>query len=116
QAPLAIISLSTILFGIFFIRTKKIRYIFFSAFFASLGSSIHLQGAELGIVPIIALILSFPFSWTAVPILFIGFIIPWLPVVVVDSQNHFANSRNMLNYFLHDQYKVSLDVLGRNWK
>lgn len=115
QTPQAIFSLMSILLAIRFLRTKKLKYIFWLAFCISFAASVHLQGAAL-----ISLLL-FTFVLHGLPNLqmfvlaFFGLALPWLPVLIVDIQNDFYNVKNMIQYYLHDQYKISLDVLGRRW-
>lgn len=115
QSPLAWFSLLAIWCSIRYLRTKKRRYLFFLSFFVSSAASIHLQGSPLLILVIVT------FLFAGMPriidyfILACGLFLPWLPVMIVDLQNNFYNSRSMMQYYFHDQYRTSLDVLGRRW-
>jgi hypothetical protein len=53
---------------------------------------------------------------TGVLSLILGVILPILPVLLFDMRHGFVNSKNMIQYILVDQQKISLDVLGRRWK
>lgn len=115
QSPLAWFSLLAIWCSIRYLRTKKWRYLFLLSFFVSSAASIHLQGTPLIMLVIVTFVFAgFP-RLIDFFILASGLLLPWLPVLLVDLQNNFYNSKNMLQYYLHDQYKTSLDVLGRRW-
>lgn len=45
----------------------------------------------------------------------IGLFIPFIPLIVFDFISNHFESRNMLQYYLHDQYKTSFEALGRRW-
>lgn len=115
QGPEAIVALAAIWSAISYIREKKPLYLFLLGFFVSLGISIHLQAVALG-----TLIL-FTILFTGVPelrffaALILGLLIPFVPILIFDAQNDFVNSGNMLRYFLHDQYKIPFEALGRRW-
>ena len=115
QSPLAIFSLFSIWSAVRFIRTKKSRYIFLLGLSVSTAASIHLQGAALIALVFFTLIFSGRPRLLNLALLMLGLFIPWVPVLIVDMQNNFYNSKNMVSYYLHDQYKISLDVLGRRW-
>ncbi len=115
QSPQAFMALLSIWLAMLFMKTKNTLFLFLLALCISAAASIHLQGAAL-----IAL-LFFTFVFSGVPkvkhiiVIIIGLFIPWIPVLLVDLQNNFFNTRNMLQYYSHDQYAISLDVLGRRW-
>lgn len=115
QSPEAFFSLLALLFSVLFIRTKKRKYLFCLALFVSTAASIHLQGAALIVLVVITFVFAgLPRKYDVLVVL-LGLFIPWMPVMIVDIQNHFYNSKNMLNYYFHEQYKISLEVLGRRW-
>jgi len=116
QAPLAIISLFGLWSMIKFVRKRNINYIFLLGFFVSLAANIHLQGVGLIFLPLFTLLfVGLPARKKELIYLFIGLILPWLPVFISELNHNFFNFTNMFNYYLHDQYKISLDVLGRRW-
>jgi len=115
QSPQAIFSLLAIWFSIKFIRTKKIKYIFLLSLSVGTAASIHLQGAALIFLLFFTLIFSGIPRLSTLLLAAFGLFIPWIPVFIADSQNNFSNTRNMLYYYMHDQYRISLDVLGRRW-
>lgn len=115
QTPLAIISLFAIWTMIKYVKAKKIKYLFLLAFLVSLAAAIHLQGVLLFLLPFSLLLFSGKPSIKNIGTLLIGLSIPLIPLLVFDAQNNFINSRNMVQYYLYDQYEISLDVLGRRW-
>lgn len=115
QTPLALTSLLVVWMMIRFVKTKKNRYLFLLGLFVSLAASIHLQGVSLIALPVLALLLTKMVTPEALLCLTVGLILPWLPSLWADCQNNFSNIKNMIYYFLYDQYRISLDVLGRRW-
>jgi hypothetical protein len=115
QTPLAFISLLAIWSGLRCIRTRRLFYFFALGFFISLAASIHLQGVALGgIILVTFLFLGLP-TIREILALALGLLLPALPLLTYDIQNDFTNIRHMVQYYLFDQYKISLDVLGRRW-
>jgi hypothetical protein len=116
QSPQSLIALLALWCSYEFLTTQKRLYLFFLAFFIGLGSSIHLQAIAL--LPLLIMTLVF----NGIPRLYdlllipLGILIPWMPVFLTDITREFANTKNMIQYYLHDQYKISLEVLGRRWK
>lgn len=51
----------------------------------------------------------------ALGLLILGLVLPWILVFGNDFANHFFNTKNMLRYYLHDQYKIPLEAFGRRW-
>lgn len=115
QTPLALISLLAIWSMVRFVRSRKIIYLFLLGFFIGLTASIHLQGVTLLTLAFFVLLLTGKASLRGLPFLLAGLLLPWLPVLLVDFSHNFFNTRNMIYYFLHDQYRISLEVLGRRW-
>lgn len=115
QTPLAIISLFAIWVMIRYVKEKKPKYLFLLGFLVSLAATIHLQGTLLFLLPLSLLLFNGKPSMKSIGILLIGISIPLAPLLVFDAQNNFINSQNMIHYYLYDQYKISLDVLGRRW-
>lgn len=116
QAPLAIVSLLALYSMVKYTRTKSINYIFLLGFFVSLGASVHLQGIALIFLALFTFLFAgIPFKKIGLLYLLVGLILPWLPVLISDLSHNFFNFTNMFNYYAYDQYKISLDVLGRRW-
>lgn len=112
---LSVTSCFAILFLILFLKTKKNRYIFLLAFVISLGMSFHLQG--ILILPLLFFAFLFQKSVSRKQIFysFLGLIIPQIPFLIYEIQNNFFNIKGIYKYYAYDQYKISLDVLGRRW-
>lgn len=115
QSPLAIVALCAIWSMIIYVKTKKLKYLFLLALFVSLAPSIHLQGTALIILVPITIIFTRPPFVKGIIALLLGIFIPLVPIILFDVNNNFVNSHSMLQYYLYDQYKISLDVLGRRW-
>src|SRR5260221_890604 len=116
QAPLAFTSLGALWMSVRYLREKKKRYLFFMALFVGLGAAIHLQGGAMIALVVLTLLVTKTFDLRSLSLCFFGLILSWLPVFFIDVTHHFFNTKGMLQYYLHDQYRVSLDSLGRNWK
>ena len=115
QSPEAFFSLLSLWFSIRFLRSRNLKNLFLSALFVGICSSIHLQGAPLVILLAVTIIISKKINIHTLAVCILGVLIPWIPVLYVDIQNNFFNTKNLVQYYLHDQYKISLDVLGRRW-
>lgn len=115
QSIISLFSAISILSSVKYIKTKKNKYLFLLGLNTSLAATMHLQGAALIFLVIATLLFSgVPNIWGLFS-LFLGLILPTIPILLFDIQNNFVNSKNMIQYYLHDQYKISLDVLGRRW-
>ncbi len=116
QTPQSLVSLIAITFSFLYLQKKEVKYLFFLALTVGIGASIHLQG--VGVIPLLVLTFLFARKYNIKTILAagVGFLIPWLPVFLVDVQYNFFTLKNMLTYYLKDQYNISMEVLGRRWK
>jgi hypothetical protein len=123
QTIIATTTLASILFAVLYIQQKRKKYVFLLALLTGLGSSIHLQGiALIPIIPISIIVRYIgDFSKNKRDFFIdcilagIGFLLPWLPIFWADYHNNFTNTKNMIYYYFVDQYRISLDVLGRRW-
>ncbi|OGH10415.1 MAG: hypothetical protein A2857_05330 [Candidatus Levybacteria bacterium RIFCSPHIGHO2_01_FULL_36_15] len=115
QSPISLLSLAAIWSGVRYIREKKAKYIFLLGFFASMAASIHLQGVALFFIVLLTLLILRYFRLKHIILLVCGIVLPLLPIIISDFGHNFFNIKNMLYYYLHDQYRISLDVLGRRW-
>lgn len=115
QSPLSLVALFAIWAAIRFIRNKKNFYLFLLSFFVGLGASFHLQGVALAPLLIVTLFIAGLPDIKRIIIAGIGVFLPWSPVYYIELQNKFFNTRSMLQYYLHDQYSIPMEVLGRRW-
>lgn len=115
QSPLALIALLSIWSMVRYVRKREDKYLFFLSVTVSLASSIHLQGLGLTTLLFATVIFCGIPSRKGIILTAVGLLLPWVPIFIADAGNNFSNTRNMIMYYLKDQYKVSLDVLGRRW-
>lgn len=115
QSPLALISLFGIWSMVRFVKTGKMKYLFFLGLITSFAPTIHMQGILLALLLFITIVFSRVTSLRGIIILLFGIIIPLIPLIIFDLKNDFVNIQNMWNYYFHDQFKISYEVLGRRW-
>ncbi len=115
QTPQSLIAALAILYMVKFIQGKKTRSLFLMSLCISLAASIHLQGAALVFLLIATIVLSRSFNIKYMVAALCGLIIPAFPILFYDLKHDFFNVKNMFHYYWYDQYKISLDVLGRRW-
>lgn len=115
QTPIGLASVLALTAGLSYIKTKKPMYLLFLGLGIGAASSIHLQG--LGLLPLAlsALVLGGMPSFKGLILLGCGLIAPWIPVLWADAGHGWYNTKNMIYYYTVDQYRISLDVLGRRW-
>lgn len=94
---------------------KRTLFLFLLAFFISIAISLHLQGVGLIFLLIFTVIATKSFQLKKMVVVLLGLALPFVPLLISDLQHNFFNIHNIIQYYLHDQYKVSLDVLGRRW-
>ncbi len=115
QTPIVLLSAFSLMFGLLFIRKKRLKYLFFQSLAVGIGTSIHIQAVALIPFLLLTWILFSKAYIKGLLLILIGLFIPWTPVLIADSQNNFYNTRSMLNYFSNEQAKTSYEVLGRRW-
>ena len=115
QTPIAFISLLALWSSLRYLKAKKDKYIFLLGFFVGLASAIHSQGFALAPLILVTLVLGGVPKLRHLAMLAVGLFLPWLPIFIADSRNHFHNTTNIILYYSRDQYKISFDVLGRRW-
>lgn len=98
-----------------YFKTKQLKYTFLVGLSVGLASSIHLQGVMLLPVVVVFIIIGKIIHPKKIFLIGLGILIPWLPVLFMDAQNNFLNTKNMLGFFASDRNKASYDVLGRRW-
>ena len=115
QSIIGLIALFAVYSSIKFLKKKKLKFLFFLGFSASLAITVHLQGAGLIFLVLITILFSGKPTLKSLSVLFSGLFLPFIPILLFDIQSDFVNSKNTLQYYIYDQYKISLDVLGRRW-
>ncbi len=115
QSPLPLIALLALWFALKYLKKKQGIYLFLLSILSGLAPTFHTQGFMLIPFVFIVLIFSGIPTFKKLAIISFGLFLPWLPIFIADSNNHFLNTQNMIRYYLHDQYKISLDVLDRRW-
>lgn len=115
QSPLGLFSLFAIWATVKYLKTKNLRYLFLLGFNVSFAISLHFQGIAL-VALVLATVVIGRIKIKGILAILLGLFIPMIPLLLFDIKNDFVNLKNIIQYYLHDQYKVSLDVLGRRWK
>ena len=115
QSPLALSSLIAIWGMIKYIKTKKLRFLLLQGLGVSLAITFHFQGIALVIFLFFTVLIA-RVGIRGILVLLTGFFIPLIPLLIFDLQNDFVNSKNIIQYYFFDQYKISFDALGRRWK
>lgn len=110
-----VITVVSLYFLVKYVKTGKTVHAFWMAFAIGNAVNVHFQAVGLLIVIPIAFIFDKKKSLKKIFILLTGIIIPFIPLIIFDVLNNFFESKNMMQYYLHDQYKISFDVLGRRW-
>lgn len=90
-------------------QRRKIIYSFLMGLSLGVALSMHYQAINLIIFfPFLFLIpkINFKEKILSVMSMFVGFIIPSLPLLIWDSHQEFANIRNILDYLLIAQYRL----------
>lgn len=97
-------------------QTKKRIFSFLMGIFVGLALSFHYQAINL-LIFFPALLFVFSLSirerLKAISFSFIGFLIPSFPLLFWDWRQGFANTRNILDYFLIGQYRI---YVPNSWK
>ena len=115
QSPLALIGLGALWSSFSYIQTKNIRFAFLLGLFVGLGATIHLQGVGLGALIVMTAVVTLPRDYRWYMLAAAGFFIPFIPLIIYDIENDFINISGFFQYYLHDQYKIPFEVLGRRW-
>jgi glycosyltransferase involved in cell wall biosynthesis len=105
-----------ILSFVLFAKKKQLKYAFLMGLSLGVALSLHYQALNLLIFfPIVLCVRGI--NWKkkifSFALMFLGFIIPSLPLLVWDFFQNFANTRNMLDYFLIAQYRI---YVPNSWK
>ena len=105
-----------LLFFVLYYKKRKLKYAFFAG--VALGEALSMHYQALNLLIFFPAILFVPKSslrrkLIAMLIMFLGFLIPSLPLLYWDSHQNFANIRNILDYFLIVQYRM---YVPNSWK
>lgn len=109
-----VFSTITILFAVKYAKVKASIYSFLTGLSTGIAVSIHFQSIFLIPFPIFIILLNKPKLKQCIYFL-IGLLIPFIPFIYFDMRHNFYEIHHILQYYLHDQYKISLNVLGRRW-
>src|SRR3989338_934929 len=115
QTLVGFFTTAAVLFLVLFWKKKKFSFVFFSGIFIGTAISTHYQAINL-----LILILTIPFlivgrvkKISAIFIMTLGVIIPLTSLMIWDSQQDWANLRNLLDYLLIGQYRI---YVPNSWK
>lgn len=86
--------------AVLFIKEKKTFYLFLIGFIISLSVNIHFQAiGMLFLIPIIFLLGKMRVK--DFPVLFLGFFIPLIPLIIFDLNSNFFESRGLIEYLFN---------------
>ena len=106
-----VFSIFTTYFFIKYIKYSRNRDAFLLTFFIATTVNVHFQAVGLfGLIPI-----GFFLGKRKIKqiwLLILGFIIPFLPLLIFDLKTNFFESRNMLDYYLYGQQRI---YFPRRW-
>lgn len=101
---------------LFFFEKKKLLYAFLTGLAIGLGINFHYQALNLlvflAVFPFVPQI-SFRFKLASVALAGVGVILALSPLLIWDSQQQFANFRNIFDYFLIAQHRL---YVPNSWK
>ena len=112
----ATFSILTIISFILFWQKQKQVFAFLTGLFVGIALSMHYQALNLLVFfPAMFFVLSASIKARIKGFLnlFIGFLIPSLPLLYWDAHQNFANLRNLLDYFLIGEYRL---YVPNSWK
>ena len=105
-----------ILFFLLAYKNKKIIYFALTGFFVGLGINFHYEMLNfLLLIPFLLFIPSLKFSKKLLGMgaSILGIFVALLPTIIWDSRQSYANTRNILDYFLIAQYRL---YVPNSWK
>ncbi len=115
QMLISMISTVFLIFSILYLRIPKISTLFYASLCVGLASAMHFQGVILLPALFLLILVSKSFQFKRIVTVILGVVVPWLPVLYVDTQNNFFNTINILTYYKNPQSQASYEVLGRRW-
>ncbi len=93
------------LFFVYYLKAKKVIYIFLLSLFLSMGITIHFQLAGFIIFPILILVFYISRIRNIVLLVF-GFLIPLIPIIIFEITNSFQNTKGLVFYFTESRENV----------
>jgi hypothetical protein len=111
-----VFSILTIIFFLKFWQKNSIIFVFLMGLSIGLAISMHYAAINLMIfLPAILFIPKLPLKYKVMSILLacLGALVPSLPLLYWDAHQGFANTRNILDYFLIGQYRI---YVPNSWK
>lgn len=100
-----VFSFVTFYFFVRYIKYYKKSDLFLTGFFLGNAVNIHFQAVGLTVLLPISIILG-KRKLKDIVVLLLGFTLPFIPLIFFDLRSHFFESRNMLDYYLHGQYRI----------
>ncbi len=104
-SAISIFSILSVYFIVKFIKTNHMKYGFLAGFFIGTAITIHFQATGLAVLLPVALIFS-KSARDKIRYLIMGFILPFIPLLIFDLRNNFFETKNITDYFLHGQYNI----------
>jgi 4-amino-4-deoxy-L-arabinose transferase-like glycosyltransferase len=101
----AIFSALAVYCSIRYIKTGKNLFLFLFPFFIAIAANIHLQAIGLLAIVPVTLIVKRP-NLKQLIYFILGFVIPFVPLMIFDFNNNFYDYRSMLDYYLYGQYRI----------
>lgn len=100
-----IVSIISVYFFIRYIKYGKNLDMFLMSFSVATAVNIHFQAIGLFVLFLLALVFG-KRNRRALAFGIAGTIIPFIPLIIFDTLNNHFESRNILDYYLHGQYKI----------
>ncbi|GEM_PF-2501169 len=108
-AVVPILSLTLLIFLVRFYKRRKIFDLFLLGFFAGLSITIHFQSFLAAPTVIVAIILikpSFKNYLKYIPFVALGFLIPFVPLIYLDSKLYWYNFTSLFIFLAVDQFNA----------
>ncbi len=115
QSPMAIFSVIALISSFYLLRSNKSLYAFIMGLMIGIASSIHLQGIAMLPIFISTFIFGRIFNFKKIAYFIFGGLVPWIPVLLKDSENNFFTVSNMINYYVLNDNPIPFEALGRRW-
>ncbi len=103
----SIFSIASVYFFVKYVKERKPLYSFLLGFFIATAVNIHFQAVGLFVLIPIIIVFSKGTKQTLLS-LFLGILIPFIPLIVFDLKNNFYETRGILDYYMYGQYKIYL--------
>ncbi len=114
QTPLALVAMMSVICGVLFLRTQKLKFILLTAFFITSEALIHLQGVMLVPSLLLLFLLSKRKDIYVIFSIILGGFAALVPILLFDVRYGFINSKGFISYFVTPN-PITYDALGRRW-